>query len=578
MNHLKFKLFLLFGLILLPSELANGQEHALQPRDSALSNPVVTTQLMEHGQDSLARALEILKSFYNDTARWRAEDRELRKAIQSLIFHAENDPIETSLALLKSYPYGRIVMDTVPVEMALQDSVVFQVDTTMALEKMPAEGADSLVKIDALGMVEPHDTLQLAGTDTTVIAGVLSRHADSAMIPRDSEYRVVPVFTYLEMDDSVQVAMSEWIRYLETRPETFWLINASGDSTRIFASGEKPVVNRFWLKNSAMDSLGIWVKTRTDGSLRFEVDDDVYFNRITRGDYQKEFIFPEQEVDASLKEVQLIEIETNPWFLNGIGELRFSQVYLSNWSKGGENALSSLLRGDINAGYSKGKLKWENNFRLKYGVVRLKEEGVRKGEDEWEMNTSLGFKQSKQWYYSFGFNLKSQFLPGLKYPNDSVRVSSFLSPGYLYSSAGFEYKPDKKTSILASPLTFRSTFVIDTTMIDHEKFGIPADTKAKNEIGIYLKGNYTYQFNEDLSLENRLQFFTNYNGFNKVDFDYEANFRARLGPFFSVNLNFHFIYNSDVTFPVFDDAGTEIDGKPRLQFKEWLAVGLSYRF
>gem|GEM_PF-267973 len=580
MNHLKIKNLTFLVLMFIWVHQAVGQKSAMPTYDTLFTSSLQDglENGLVHMDDSIFQSLRILKIFYSDTSHWREEDRVLRQAIQNLIFQVENVPIDTSLAVLKSYPFGEVIMDTLEIQSPI-DSLGFRSDRILAPDSVEVIPADSLLRIEALGMVEPYDSLHLAGTDT------LTTPVSDQIIPMDTtgiqvapDLKVVPVFQYVEMEDSVQKAMIDLIRYMESRPDIYWLINAAGDSTRILSAGDRYSIKRFWLKNSVLDSLGLWVETLDNGRLRFLVDDGVYFTRITRGDYRKKFLFPEEAVDTRLKEVQLIEIETNPWDVNGIGEILLSQVYLSNWAKGGENALSGLFKGNLNAIYSREKLKWENRYRFKYGVVRLKEEGVRKGEDEWELNTSIGFKQSNTWYYSFGFNLKSQFTPGYKYPDDSTRVSGFLSPGYLYSSAGLEYKPSKESSMLVSPLTYRSTFVIDTSRIEHTKFGIPADRKAKNEIGIFIKGNYTFDFNEDLSLENRLQFFTNYNGFNKVDFDYEANFKARLGPFITFNFNVHFIYNSDVTFPIYDDTGTVIDRKPRLQFKEWMAFGLSYKF
>ena len=93
-----------------------------------------------------------------------------------------------------------------------------------------------------------------------------------------------------------------------------------------------------------------------------------------------------------------------------------------------------------------------------------------------------------------------------------------------------------------------------------------------------MKIQHTYSFNDDIELENRLHLFTNYNGFNKLDFDWETLLRVKLGPFFSFNFTMHFIYDSDVKFPVLDDSGNVVDTKAKLQFKEWLGFGVVYKF
>jgi len=217
-------------------------------------------------------------------------------------------------------------------------------------------------------------------------------------------------------------------------------------------------------------------------------------------------------------------------------------------------------------------------FRSRYGLVKFWEENLRKNDDFWEVATSLGRKTFGQWYYSFGFNLKSQFARGYSYPNDSVLISNIFSPGYLYTAAGLEYNPGKSTSVLFSPLTFRSTFIIDTLRIDQTEYGLPADQRSKSELGVLVKAFHTYKINQDIKIENRLHFFADYHGFKKIDLDWEMSLSLEIGPFFTVSVITHVLYNTDIRFPVFDDAGTETGRKAKVQFKEWLGFGVAYKF
>ena len=148
----------------------------------------------------------------------------------------------------------------------------------------------------------------------------------------------------------------------------------------------------------------------------------------------------------------------------------------------------------------------------------------------------------------------------------------------IYITAGFEYNPVKTTSVIFSPLTYRSTFVLDTTNIEHTKYGVPLDKRSKSELGFLLKAHHTYRFKEDISIENRLQFFADYKGFRKVDFDWELNLRLELGPFFTFSITSHILYNTDVKFPVYDDTGKETGKKAKMQFKEWMGFGIAYKF
>jgi hypothetical protein len=39
----------------------------------------------------------------------------------------------------------------------------------------------------------------------------------------------------------------------------------------------------------------------------------------------------------------------------------------------------------------------------------------------------------------------------------------------------------------------------------------------------------------------------------------------------------HFIYDDNIKFPVYNDAGDKIGDEPRLQIKEFLSIGFTYK-
>ncbi len=189
-----------------------------------------------------------------------------------------------------------------------------------------------------------------------------------------------------------------------------------------------------------------------------------------------------------------------------------------------------------------------------------------------------GAKGIKHWYYSFLASFKSQIARGYNYPNDSVAVSTFFAPGYLVFALGLDYKPNKQTSLLISPLTLKSTFVIDTALIDQTKYGISKGRKAKNEIGAFLKVIFKYNFNDDISLENKLSLFSNYEkNPQNIDIDWEVILRMKITFYMDVVISTQIIYDDDVKVPLFNDEGIKIGTGPRLQFKEIFSIGFSYK-
>ncbi len=524
--------------------------------------------------DSLVNALKLVKEYYNNRDHWDNENASLKLAIERLILYIENGPVEPSLEIIKNFPFTISSQDTSLTHPELPHT--FPDTSNLILE---GQEADSLLLLGDSLMLQSLSLMDDVREANSFTLATDSSRIEVSFIP-DSlvSEKEAAAEEYMIIDDSIKLALDALVEFLETDSVKLWLSNIAGDSVEIVLKDGIQMTRRFWLKNEMLDSIGLWMDAVASDRLLILMEDGLEVNRMKGKKYRDNFMFTELEIDQNIKSVNLKKIEPNPWEFGGIGQLLLSQVYLSNWAKGGQSSISILVRGDLNADYSKDKLKWENLFRSKYGLVKYRDEGLRKNEDFWEISTTIGWKASKKWYYSFGFNLKSQFAKGYNYPNDSIIVSNIFSPGYLYTTAGFEFNPVKTTSVIFSPLTYRSTFVLDTINIEHTKFGVPLNKRSKSELGFLLKAHHTYRLKEDISIENRLQFFADYKGFKKIDFDWELNFRLQLGPFFTFSLITHILYNTDVKFPVYDDTGIETGKKAKMQFKEWMGFGIAYKF
>jgi hypothetical protein len=182
--------------------------------------------------------------------------------------------------------------------------------------------------------------------------------------------------------------------------------------------------------------------------------------------------------------------------------------------------------------------------------------------------------------------MKNQIARGYKYPNDSVVVSKFLNPGMVTIGAGLEYKPAKNTSLNFSVLSYKNTFVLDTANIDQTRHGIDKDKRVRQEMGGQLVVKNKISILDGLDISNTLRLFTNYlDEPQNVDVDWEINLERKINWYFTVQLNLHMIYDEDILFPVMDDDDQPVllpDGspqkEPKLQFKQFLGVTLSFKF
>jgi len=233
----------------------------------------------------------------------------------------------------------------------------------------------------------------------------------------------------------------------------------------------------------------------------------------------------------------------------------------------------STFKFDLN--YTYGKLRsWETILEYRLGYLKAGKNPIQKNDDKFELNTKFGKTAFNDWYYSSLLNFKTQILKGYDNPKDPP-VSEFLSPAYLVFSLGLDYKPNKKLTVLVSPITSKFTIVADTVRFDQTIFGLSSDELIRKEIGAYVKAISKIKIAENIILENKINFFTNYiKKPQNIDVDWEADLAVKLNDNIKISINAHIIYDDDVN--TIDEDG-EVGG-PKLQFKEMLGVGFVYRF
>lgn len=562
-------------------------------------------KMMNKLNDSTRAAVESLMSYYMNDEIWENPYDPLRFAFFRLAWYVINSPIDTTLKFLESYPYDilnspGLKKDTASLiqGMVLPDSTMETQIDTMFSDQLRDIGdttianqilADS-VAAEGLKVQEP-DTMILHAQDSAIIQigdSLKLYITDTLEIPFTEIYGS-------GIGDSLKYAVNLLVKEIRKDSMLVWLMNLADDSTNIWVNKKDESLARFWLKNEVMDSIGLWIENVGQKGIKLTLDDGVYLKKYSRNRNIDNFRFNEEKPDSDLREITPVVVKPVYWKFGGETGVNFTQGYLSNWVKGGESSVSVL--GDFTSfvNYEKNKTKWENSFRFKYGILKTGEKGLRKNDDLWELNTKFGQKafgklgnkimkkkgkeSLKNWYYSFLVSLKSQIAQGYNYPNDSVIVSSFMSPGHLFFALGLDYKPSKTTSILISPMTSKSTIVRDTVNIDQTKYGLAPNRKIKSEMGGYLKAKLLLKITDDISFDNKLSLFTNYlDKPQNIDVDWEATLKMKINYYINANISTHLIYDDNIEVPLFNDEGTQIGTGPRIQFKELISVGFTFKF
>lgn len=289
---------------------------------------------------------------------------------------------------------------------------------------------------------------------------------------------------------------------------------------------------------------------------------------------------------------------TSFWHFVGRTRLNINTIVLSNWADGGESSLTGAGSFDLTAVYKKGKIKFENNFRSALGIQAFQHSNLKKTDDKLELSSVLGVQFSEKWFYSLNTNFSTQYFKGYTYPNDTVIVSDFLSPGYLTISLGLEYKPFKKLSLYVSPIAGKITFVNNQNLADEGKYGVVAalrDTAGnvlvpgksrKSELGFSVIAKYKGKITKNLDLNSKLMLYNNYfdpvksNRWN-IDVNWETWLDITINKFFVASAYFHVIYDHDIKIPVFemiDGERTKVGETIHLQLKQNYGLGIAFKF
>lgn len=267
--------------------------------------------------------------------------------------------------------------------------------------------------------------------------------------------------------------------------------------------------------------------------------------------------------------------DTTYWIKNGFAGLKFTQVSLTNWAAGGNNAVAFDAQANYEANYKKGKHIWNNRIELAYGLSKIKGEGVQKTNDKIYLNTNYGYSIYKNLYASALLNFQTQFSPGYDYSiSRDVSISDFMSPGYLLIGPGLTWIPNKYFTASFSPITWRGTFVLNERMSDEGDFGVTPGKKVRSEWGANLKLEGQYEFLKNMKIYSRADFYSDYTHNPKnIDVNWEVQLNMSINKWFSTTLTTNLVYDDDVKI-------VQSDGSkgPRIQFKEVLGVGVQFNF
>ena len=277
---------------------------------------------------------------------------------------------------------------------------------------------------------------------------------------------------------------------------------------------------------------------------------------------------------------------------NKVG-LDISQISFVNWNAGGNNSISGLAKGNFIRTYERKNTMWNTELILRYGLNKQDGQELRKTDDQIQLNSTFGFRRDtiSKWYFGGKFNFNTQFYNGYSYPNTDIAISKPFAPAYTFFGVGAEYdNKEHKLKVYLSPLTQKTTFVLDSRLANSGSYGVEAAVydidgnmirrgkKTKTEVGVLVTSQWEKEVFKNIEFENRINLYSDYlNKFGNIDIDWQMQLEMTVNEFVKANIGTALLYDDDIKAKK-DINGEQITVGPKIQLKQILGIGAVYTF
>lgn len=533
---------------------------------------------------------------------WIDSQNPFRLALSHLIYEASHPIYDTVKKFLERYPYDSLqipwdkfyIWEPLRLKIPVIAPPEFHSpeDSTMKADTNAIQAINDSTRSKSLTILNQLAQKQVAGLKDTTIMVVIDTLNEVLSSVSGFPFRY---YNFPYQGDSTRIAVESVMKYLEKRDSA--IVNFTGVGKTVipfWMNSKSDVMARYWLKNEFSDSVTVWIGNPARNTIGLYLEQGVNFRRpVRQGNYSKAKINVELIDNSKLHEVQKILVKLNLWKYRTETSFAFSQTALTNWVRGGENSVSTAIDITGYADYNNKALKVSSsNFaRLKLGFLKTGSDPVRKNVDLLETNSKLNHKAFGKFDFSAILLFKTQIASGYSYSkvlnrDTSFLVSKFMNPAILTIGIGLDYKPNKRTSINFSPLSYKGTFILDPARIDPTTYGMPKGKRSLNEPGVsFMITNELRPF-KNLAITNRFQLFTNYiKNPQNIDIDWEVIAVVNLNWFTDVRINTHLIFDDDARTVELDNNKNPVlkpDGTQKLtartQFKEMIGLSFVFRF
>ena len=250
------------------------------------------------------------------------------------------------------------------------------------------------------------------------------------------------------------------------------------------------------------------------------------------------------------------------WKHASVASLNGTQVAFTDWVQGGDNALAFAAGLTGKSILNQEKTNWSNSYKFGFGESRLGDQGLRKTDDQIDLESMLTYKLDGALSPYAAATLKTQFAEGFKYDGagNATPVSNFFDPAFLTQSVGVVYQPipELKTRFgTALREIITSTFpgyADDPKTLEVENTSVHGGLESVTELILKIDDN--------IILTSKLELFGAFDQMNQIIMYSDNMIVAKVSKVVTTSFGLQLRNEPAIS--------------PRTQIKQTLALGISY--
>lgn len=262
---------------------------------------------------------------------------------------------------------------------------------------------------------------------------------------------------------------------------------------------------------------------------------------------------------------------TRGWKESAIAGLSVTQAAYSNWKAGGDDSFAGKANVDVLLENDSDALHTASLLQLAYGRSWTDELGWRKIDDLLRSNLVSAYQTKRPVKPSLNVDFRTQITDGFDHDlaDERVRISTFMSPGYLTETAGITVDPmDELTTLFG--VAAKQTFVLEESLRDPDDpsfpetngYGNAPGEPVRNEVGLNLNAVASGAVARNVVGRSELSVFTSFDEMDEPDVRWKNLLQLKANDWLNTTIEAEIFYDRDQSTDV--------------QWRQLLSVGVAF--